>query len=284
MNTQDYISSGVLDLYVTGLLSIEEMRDVELKACQHTEVKTELHSLQSALEQFAFRYAMNPRPETKERIMQAIRQKSENSNISSNAAGITDEPQPAQETIVKQITPTLPALSKFLVAAGIALLAVTSSVAYYFQHQFSHATEEVAQLEKQQSGILKQVDAMQNILDMNVERVNMLTDVNTVRVTMKGTAKSPASMAFVYWNTASKAVFLDIKTLPPAAANQQYQLWFIDPQAGPVSAGVFDLKTGEIMQMTNATAAAAFAVTLEPIGGSINPTMDQLYIIGTVES
>lgn len=274
----------MLDLYVTGLLSIEEMRDVELKACQHAEVKTELLSLQTALEQFAFRYAMNPRPEAKERIMQAIRQKSETVVRSSNNSGLTDQQHPAQEAIVKQITPSFSTLSKLMMAAGIVLLAVSSGVAYYFQHQFSHATEQVAQLEKQQSGILKQVDALQGILDKSTARVNMLTDVNTVRVTMIGTAKSPASMAFVYWNTASKAVFLDVKTLPPAAANQQYQLWFIDPQAGPVSAGVFDLKTGEIMQMTNAAAATAFAVTLEPVGGSSNPTMDQLYIMGTVES
>ena len=61
-----------MDLYVSGLLSIEEMRDVELKACQHAEIKTELESLQSAFERFAMNHAMAPRPELKKRIMMAI--------------------------------------------------------------------------------------------------------------------------------------------------------------------------------------------------------------------
>ncbi|MBX7107146.1 MAG: anti-sigma factor [Chitinophagales bacterium] len=284
MNTQDYISSGVLDLYVTGLLSVEEMRDVEMKACQHVEVKKELLSLQTALEHFAFRYAISPRPEAKERIMQAILKKSETAHEASATTSPADQQTPVPETIVRKISPSLPVTAKLLMAACLALLAVMSGTTYYFYHQFSHASEQVALLEVQQAGILKQVDALQHIADKTAENVQMLTDVNTVRVTMKGTEKSPASMAFVYWNTASKAVYLDIKTLPPAAANRQYQLWFIDPQTGPVSAGVFDVKTGEIIQMINANTAAAFAVTLEPLGGSINPTLDQLYIIGNVES
>ncbi|MEP7127441.1 MAG: anti-sigma factor, partial [Chitinophagales bacterium] len=253
MNTEEYISSGVLDLYVSGLLSIEEMRDVELKACQHAEIKTELVSLQFALERFAFKYAIAPRPELKEKIMKTILAKAEEPKIVSLPAKPVEKEQPVAETIVREFPSSQSMLSRLLIAASIAVIVALSATAFYFNHQFSHSQEQVAQLEEQESGILKQVDVLQLALKQNTDKVQMLTDANTTRVMMKGTVKSPASVVLVYWNKESKVVFMDIKTLPPAAADKQYQLWFIDPKAGPVSAGVFDVKTGEMLRMTNAT-------------------------------
>lgn len=283
LNTKEYIESGVLDLYVSGLLSIEEMRDVELKACQHTEVKQELVLLQDALERFAFKYALMPRPEVKERILksiQALQDKSKVVAITPPAAA--DAEVDGHE--IKDTTSSRPALSRLLIAATIVLIATLASVAYYFNMQFRDSLTQIAQLEEQQSGILKQVDQLQLSLKQHTEKVQWLTDANTVRIPMKGTEKSPASLALIYWNKETKAVYLDVKALPPADADTQYQLWFIDPVAGPVSAGVFELKTGELIRMTNAPDAAAFAVTLEPRGGSIQPTLNQMYVIGAVES
>ena len=128
------------------------------------------------------------------------------------------------------------------------------------------------------------MDNFKTAMNQNAEKMQVITDANTVRITLKGTDKSPASMALIYWNKETKSVYLDIKALPPTAADKQYQLWFIDPKNGPVSAGVFDLKTGELLKMTDAPDAAAFAVTLEPLGGSVNPTLDQMYVVGNVSS
>lgn len=284
LNTKEYIESGVLDLYVSGLLSIEEMRDVELKACQHAEVKQELVLLQGALERFAFKYAIVPKPEVKERILMAIQSKSDVSRIVSIKSATTEN-QPEQDV---SITPSLPAartsLSRLLLAATVLLIAVLGGAAFYFNSQLKNSKMLTAQLEEQQSGILRQVDNLQLTLNQQTEKVQLLTDANTVRISMKGTDKSPASLALIYWNKETKAVYLDIKALPPTGIDSQYQLWFIDPTAGPVSAGVFDVKTGEMIRMTNAPDAAAFAVTLEPRGGSSQPTMDKMYVIGTVAS
>ncbi|MGB3076009.1 MAG: anti-sigma factor, partial [Chitinophagales bacterium] len=230
------------------------------------------------------KYAIAPRYELKEKIMKTILAKTGETKIVSLTAKTADHEQAVTQQVVREISSSQSMLSKLLIAASIALIVALSGIAFYFNHQFMHSQEQLAQLEEQESGILKQVDVLQLALKQNTEKVQMLTDANTTRVMMKGTVKSPASVVLVYWNKESKVVFMDIKTLPPAAADKQYQLWFIDPEAGPVSAGVFDVKTGEMMKMTNATNAAAFAVTLEPRGGSDHPTMDQMYVIGTVAS
>lgn len=270
-------------MYVSGLLSIEEMRDVELKACQHAEVKQELVILQDALERFAFKYALVPRPEVKERILKSIEAFQDKSKVVAMTTPATTDAD-ADGHQVKDTTSSRPVLSRLLIAATILLIATLASVAYYFNMQFRESMTQIAQLEEQQSGILKQVDQLQLSLKQNTEKVQWLTDANTVRIPMKGTEKSPASLALIYWNKETQAVYLDVKALPPTGADTQYQLWFIDPVAGPVSAGVFELKTGELMRMTNAPDAAAFAVTLEPRGGSIQPTLNQMYVIGAVES
>ena len=49
----------------------------------------------------------------------------------------------------------------------------------------------------------------------------------------------------------------------------------------PIDAGVFDIN-GKLQRMNNIEGADAFAVTLEPKGGSVGPTMDQLYLVGGV--
>ncbi len=75
--------------------------------------------------------------------------------------------------------------------------------------------------------------------------------------------------------------------LPALAADQDYQLWYIG-NAGPVAAGVFQVDASGfgIIDMSNlpqdASEISAFAVTIEPKGGSAKPTLDQMVLLGKV--
>jgi anti-sigma-K factor RskA len=269
LDTREYIESGTLELYVAGLLSVEEMRDVELKACQYPEIRTELESLQTSLEKYAFKYAMQPPPGLKERIMKAVEGEGERGKTT---------------TIVREISSSRQSTGWYLAAASVALLVVASIIAYRYASQVTQYRQQVAQLTEQQSSMQKEMDSAKESMSKYNEQLAMLSDPNTVKIAMKGTPKFPESLAMIYWNKQSQSVYLDIKNLPPAPSDKQYQLWFIDPSNKPVSAGVFDTKTGEWIKMVNAPAAVAFAVTLEPRGGSVNPTMDQMYVIGMVSS
>ena len=78
---------------------------------------------------------------------------------------------------------------------------------------------------------------------------------------------------------------MDITNLPSPAADKQYQLWAIVDGA-PVDMGVFDLASAEtdttFQNVPFIENPQAFAVTLEPKGGSTNPTLDQMYVVGNV--
>lgn len=273
MDTREYIESGTLDLYVAGLLSVEEMRDVELKACQYPEVKTELQTLQASLEKFAMKHAMPPPAALKERIMKRIGNGTEETG---NREQVT--------TKVRDISSAKTPMATYFAAASIALMIIAGVVAYRYAMQVRDYRQQVAQLNSEQSALKNEMSALQDNMSQNQQHMAMLSDPNTMRIAMKGTDKSPGSMAMIYWNKQDKSVYLDIKSLPMNPSDKQYQLWFIDPSNKPVSAGVFDANAVEWMKMVDAPDALAFAVTLEPRGGSVNPTMEEMYVIGMVSS
>jgi len=72
--------------------------------------------------------------------------------------------------------------------------------------------------------------------------------------------------------------------LPATDKNHQYQLWAI-ASGKPVDLGVFDnteTDSANIKAMKSIGVAQAFAVTIEPRGGSVNPTMDQMVAIASL--
>ncbi len=89
----------------------------------------------------------------------------------------------------------------------------------------------------------------------------------------------------VYWNKASKEVFIEIKNLPVPEAGKQYQLWAI-VNGKPVDAGMITLTQGDssLHKMKNFDAVQAFAITLEKEGGSPSPTLTEMYVMGAIGS
>jgi anti-sigma-K factor RskA len=72
--------------------------------------------------------------------------------------------------------------------------------------------------------------------------------------------------------------------LPPAPEGKVYQLWFVTPDA-KISAGLINLdKNGHgftaVQFPPSVTQLAAAAITLEPEGGSEQPTMP-IYALGS---
>lgn len=85
---------------------------------------------------------------------------------------------------------------------------------------------------------------------------------------------SPEAQAIAVWNPTQQRGVLTVAKLPPLAADQDYQLWVIDPAyENPVDGGVFtvDAATGEArLEFTvnqPVKTVAKFAVSLERKGG-----------------
>jgi anti-sigma-K factor RskA len=99
---------------------------------------------------------------------------------------------------------------------------------------------------------------------------------------LTGVPASKDSHAVVFWNQNKKQVILAGIDLPKSPENKQYQLWAL-VDGVPVDAGVFDTKSShDLISMKSIEKSQAFAITLEPKGGSPTPHLEALCVIGNV--
>ncbi|MDX1719795.1 MAG: anti-sigma factor, partial [Salegentibacter mishustinae] len=89
-----------------------------------------------------------------------------------------------------------------------------------------------------------------------------------------------------YWNTEENTAYIDAKDLPEPPRGKVYQVWSLTMQPlTPTSIGLladFETDDNKVFSLENQNQSEAFGITLEPEGGSKTPTMDQLYVLGTV--
>jgi hypothetical protein len=114
----------------------------------------------------------------------------------------------------------------------------------------------------------------------------IVRDTKNTMVPLGGQAVAPESSAKVYWNKETQVVYVDAAGLPEPPKGMVYQVWALklNPLT-PTSIGLLDNfdKNDQRMFAVNSTGdAEAFGITLEPAGGSLTPTMEQLYTLGKV--
>ena len=114
----------------------------------------------------------------------------------------------------------------------------------------------------------------------------MFTAPDTRLATLSGTEMAPSARARLAYNKSGDAMMI-ADELPPAPAGKDYQIWFI-ADGKPVPGGVFKPDARGHVEMHDripaaARAASAFAITLEPQGGTPAPT-GQKYLLGSAAS
>ena len=72
MNIAEYIASGILEQYVSGTASPQEMREVECMSHIYPEIKLEIVEMQSAFEAIAMAEAKTPPAFLKNKILVAL--------------------------------------------------------------------------------------------------------------------------------------------------------------------------------------------------------------------
>ena len=71
-NIQDYIASGILELYVLGVTGEKENEEIESIALLHVEVREEIENIRDAIESYAKQNAVAPDPTIKPFLMAVI--------------------------------------------------------------------------------------------------------------------------------------------------------------------------------------------------------------------
>ncbi|RDC62802.1 anti-sigma factor [Adhaeribacter pallidiroseus] len=287
MDIQEYIASGVLELYATGLLTPPEKAEVERMVALYPEIKAELDAISETLDTYAQLHAVEPPAHLKENILSRI-----NANPGLPEYSATD----SGESNFKQIpfSPDLDnpgfvspvpvrSVNSWWAMAATVLLLISAGLNFYFYRNWQTTENRYQVALATQESYAQQLQQVNQKYQVTADELAVITHRLTQKVKLKGVPKSPSSLAVVYWNTETKDVFVKVADLPKPPANRQYQLWALE-NGKPIDAGMLSDRSDStaVQRMKAVNQAQAFAITLEPKGGSVNPTMADMYVMGQI--
>lgn len=272
-----YLESGILELYVLGDASAEEKLQVETLAAQYPAVRQELNEIELSLEQYASQHAITPSETLQNKILSSTLVNLGDDRNFTKPRKHSDEEVYEDDNVVN-MPQRQNAFFKYAFAACLALLLVSVYAIYNLYSKLQDTNTQLTAMQLDRQRIANQV----NLRDQELE---MYQDTAFKVLRLQGTAKTPQSAMVLAWNPSSQKVMLDMRSmkLPAHDTNHQYQLWAL-VNGKPVDMGVFDLPANDsaavVKEMKPIASAQAFAVTLEPTGGSVNPTLDQMVVLG----
>jgi anti-sigma-K factor RskA len=273
VDIQSYIASGKLELFLLGELTEREREEVLTLAKTYPEIQKELDELEEAMHSFDHLTGPSPSPEIKARIFESLE-----SDFQKVAPTKESRAVPIETKVVK-----LSPWKNFAVAASlVALLASTAAI--YFANKYYDTDQKFTALLQDQQVMADNLNQVKLQYEETDNRLDRLVAGNFKRVEMKGAGfeMQKDAKVDVFWDQSAQEVFVAVNNLNSLSAEYDYQLWAIGKD-GPVGIGL--VNPGEkftLQQMQAVAEAGAFAITIEPKGGSKAPTLEKLVVLGEV--
>lgn len=259
MNTHPQFDED-FDLYALGALEGDEKEAIELHLVHCDQCGRRMEEARGRVALMAFAApAQVARPEVRERLLDRVRRDARRKIVPGR--------EPLLGRVLRWATPILA-----LAVLVLALLCV------HFRNENAEVKSRALELVARMEQLRAQTERASDVLDV-------LTAPETVKVTLvRGTTRAaPEGKAF--YNPQKGLVFYAFN-MPALSPQQTYELWVIPTQGSPVPAGIFspDVKgNGEVLlpSLPSGIAAKAFAVTVEPAGGTTKPSGSPL-LVGAV--
>lgn len=268
MDAKDLISSGLLELYVLGMASDQEMAEVIAMSKNYPEIAAEIKAIELSMESYAQANAIRPAASLKQKIF---------ANLDTSSAK-------DKNVSTTEITPVVSIWSgwKYAAAAAIFLLvgSIVMNIVYY--NKYKTANNDYAAAEREKNKVQDQLFAMQQSNEQMKNDMNVVQSKYSEPVSLRGLEAAPDAAAKIFWMKNTGDVYIDPSNLPDAPSGMQYQLWAI-VEGKPVDGGMIVMtKKGDkyrIQKMKSFGKADAFAVTLETEGGNPTPK-GKMYVMG----
>jgi anti-sigma-K factor RskA len=274
------ISSGDLELYVLGLLPKEEAEKVDALIILFPEIKEEVDRISETLIEMSAHTSAVPGKHVKENLFEQFNKlKAETASSTNN----TDQDKllraGEQEISRVKVVPITKNRSSLLLAASTIGLLLSIGAVIFLAVQNSNNKKELASMEQRVNDANTSLNQQQQQNTAYSQMMQILQDPNFTGINLQQVPGKPKALVKVFWNKQSNEVILLNVSLPTPPSDKQYQLWAI-VDGKPVSAGLLDNRNQQPQKMASFAKAEAFAITLEPRGGSTDPTMEEMYVMG----
>lgn len=265
MDIQEYIASGILELYVAGVLSEKENEEVYAHMIAHEEILSEVLKIEEAV----LKLTADIAPASSDSTLNIIKDK----------LGLT------RDSEIIQLPE--PKINWFNYVGWAASVVLAGGLIYVLINNQDLKTN-LQTVETEKEFLEQQIELAQDDLKEAENLLAIVRDKDILSVPLTGQPAFQDAYAKVYWDKATNAIYLDAQGLPEPPEGKVYQLWSLtlNPLT-PTSLGViadFITDDNKIFTIDNPNASEAFGITLEPEGGSPTPTMEQLYTLGVVSS
>jgi len=263
-NSQTYIESGVLELFVYGTLPEKEMVEVAQDVSQDHELLQEVVEIENNLMHLA-KAAAPSEPKGVIALREYIYNRKETKVI----------------PLSRKRTPIITFIgwaAAFILLAGVGYLYTENS---QLENRIVE-TERTLLLQESKTQIVE--------TDLNKTKglLNIIRKQDLITVPLGAQAIAPEAYASVYWDTQNGKAYIDVQGLPEPPEGKVYQVWSLTLEPlTPTSIGVldqYDVAGNQIFELNNPNESEAFGITLEPEGGSASPTLEQLYTLGVVSA
>jgi hypothetical protein len=293
---QAYIESGRLEQYALGDLDPAGQAEVESMAARFPQVRQELDELLAGLGVYAEAHAMTPPAGLRDRVLSRVLAEIGGAETTAPVAATPSTPvadaAPAMRVSASNPRPAdtyapepvASSRSGWAIAASVALLLSLAANALLYS-RWQQASTDLVAAQNSQARFAQTSQVMERRLTSTQEQLHVLRSPQEYKlVALAGTPAHRDARARVLYSAKEHRVYLDVQQLPALPAGKQYQLWALD-KGKPVDAGVLAATTAagdSLQQMKDIASAQAFAMTVEPTGGSAGPTLDTMTVIGNM--
>ncbi|WP_117884625.1 anti-sigma factor [Aureibaculum luteum] len=266
MEEKEYIASGILELYVAGVLSEQENQEVFAMVQKHAEIAKEVSEIEAAI----------------------LKLTAATAPVSNSSFTSIKEKISSSNTAKPNVIPLARKATNWATYTGWAAAVILTGGLMWTMVQNNNLNTQLQSAELERQQLEEQIFKANTSLAETKKLNTTLRDKDILAVPLSGQAVSPDSYAKVYWDKNENQVYVDVQGLPKPPAGKVYQVWSLklDPLT-PTSIGILDQfndDENKVFTLANSNDSEAFGITLEPEGGSESPTLEQLYTLGAVSA
>lgn len=258
MDKEKFLRSGLLEQYVLGLTDEQESEEVELYANTFPEIRAEIEAMREAVEAYARHYTELPPEELKARARaeQSLPERSAGRDVAAGGPGW-----------------------KSWIRSGALALLVVLSISFYQRKVTAERSYEA--LSAEYRAFQRDCARLQAEQDKLHGLYAFLNDEHTAPIRLLSTGLAADAEAIAYINKNHRKVYINPCRLPAPPAGKSYQVW-ADVDGKMISMGLIDGRSKQLQPVAFIEGAESLNITLEPEGGSEEPTVELLYVNGSV--
>jgi anti-sigma-K factor RskA len=261
MDIKQFLNSGIIEKYVLGLASPEEMDYVEQMTRDYPEVNAHICKMQNCMSEYAEQDCTRSLKNLKNKIISMSGRSSMGAN--------------------REVVHHLPNAWKWGAGIAVVMIFTFGNLSWMFYNNEKAALNEIAELSSRMNQLRSEQNALQVSDNQIREKYTVLKDVNTKEIHLKGSEDNSMTHAVIYLNAEQDKCFLNIIGLPKCPYGNEYQMWAkVDGKHIDLGVLETDAKEKDLFSIPFVKNCNGFVITLEKKGGSPSPTVENMYAYG----